>query len=123
MRKNAAASLEAPAGCAQRTSSRASKIIRARRRHAILANELTTHKSGYCCFSRSWPWALPDPKLLAVRAHEKIQTQLFAVYFRDMPELHQALHIDYDVAQYSWSDSDEEADDETKLASADLEMG
>ena len=47
--------------------------------YAMVANEMTTDKN--------WPWRLPDPHTLAVKAHKKIQNQLFHVRFRDNMKL------------------------------------
>jgi len=43
------------------------------------------------------PRGLPDPKLLAIKAHKAVQVQLFAVHFRDVPGMMNALQIDYDA--------------------------
>ena len=56
--------------------------------YAVVANDITNHKS--------WPYALPDPKPLAIDAHKKVQT-LFEVHFRDLPGMSERLRlIDYD---------------------------
>ena len=56
--------------------------------YAVVANEFTHH--------RSWPWRLPDPKVLAITAHKKIQEQLFEVRFRDEPGMLRAIQVNYD---------------------------
>jgi len=62
---------------------------------AVLANEIASHMGGCCCCD-SWPWALPDPKFIAIKAHKKIQDELFEVYFRDFRGMKERLEIDYD---------------------------
>ena len=39
---------------------------------------------------------MPDPKVLAITAHKKIQEQLFEVRFRDEPGMLRAIQVNYD---------------------------
>ena len=53
----------------------------------MIANEITRDKK--------WPWALPDPHDLAIKAHKKIQNRLLDIRFRDNKKLMSSVLIDY----------------------------
>ena len=65
--------------------------------YSIVATEITNYSGRCCCFT-AWPWRLPDPKVLAMNVHKRIQEQLFEVHFRDMPGMCERLKINYDTA-------------------------
>ena len=56
--------------------------------YVMIANEITRDKK--------WPWALPDPHDLAIKAHKKIQNRLLHVRFRDNLKLMSSVLIDYE---------------------------
>ena len=66
----------------------------------LIANEITSHRSIFCCVG--WPWVLPDPQVLAIRAHKRIERELFDLYFRENPipgldkDLCKRIQINYD---------------------------
>ena len=62
--------------------------------YTMVANEITKDKR--------WPWALPDPHDLAVKAHKRIQNRLLHVRFRDNRKLMSSLLIDYDSGDENW---------------------
>lgn len=72
----------------------------------MLANEITTDKK--------WPWALPDPYDLAVKAHKKIQNKLLHVRFRHNLKLMSSVLIEHEDA------GDDDLKYEQVKAAADL---